>query len=212
MSQWWFYAPQCPVEDECTHKAFKRAKCAGPSEEAVREKVKKHLMRSNNHKMDPDDAAACARTATIKKEEWSAEEIAQWKAPQKGKRQKTHHGDEPKGNTRLTPEHVKEVVANAIAALRQGDHDADDNSLDGDSEEVRIVHPNNMLAHRPQLPEGRVTMRYTQLKGVLDCLSRAENGCRGAQKVLQQAAHAFADEAKNIASAADDIRRLINCV
>ena len=135
-----------------------------------------------------------------------------WTAPQKSKRQKIHHGDEPKGNTRLTPEHVKEVVANTIAALRQGDHDADDNNLDGDSEEVRIVHPNNMLALRPQQLEGRVTMRHTQLKGVLDCLSRAENGCRGAQKVLQQAAHAFADEAKNIASAADDIHQLIHRV
>ena len=54
-------------------------------------------------------------------------------------------------------------------------------------------------------------MRHTQLKCILDCLSRAENGCRGAQKVLRKAAHAFDDEAKKCASAADDVRRLINC-
>ena len=42
--------------------------------------------------------------------------------------------------------------------------------------------------------------------------ARKEHGCRGAQKVLQQAAHAFADEAKNIASAAEGIRQLIHRV
>ena len=149
MSQCWFYAPQCPVGNYCTHQAFKRAKCAGPSEEAVREKVKTHLARSGLHKKDHDDAAAWDRTATVKKEEWSAEEIAQWKAPQKGKRQKTHHGDEPKGGTRLTAESVKEVVAATIAAWKNGDNDTDDSSPDGECEDVRVVQPTSMVASRP---------------------------------------------------------------
>ena len=212
MTQGWFYAEKCPCDENCSRQAWKRARCAAQSEDTVRQLVKKHLMTSSLHQKDRSKADYWASTASIKYDEYSADEIALWTAPQKSKRQKIHHGDEPKGNTRLTPEHVKEAVANTIAALRQGDHDADDNSLDGDSEEVRIVHPNNMLAHRPQRTEGRVTLCYTQLRGVLDCLSRAENGCRDAQKVLQQAAHAFADEAKNIASAADDIRQLIHRV
>ena len=42
--------------------------------------------------------------------------------------------------------------------------------------------------------------------------ARKEHGCRGAQKALQKAARAFADEAKNIASATNDIRQLISRV
>ena len=166
-------------------------------------------MVSGLHHKSFEDATDLAKKATIKMQQWLAEDIAAWDVEQPSKRQKTRHGDEPKGGTRLTAESVKEVVAAAIAAWKNGDNDTDDSNPDGECEDARVVQPTSMVASRPPPPEGSVTVRHTQIKCVLDCLTRTENGCRSAQRVLMQAAFAFVDEAKNIAAATDDIRKLI---
>ena len=211
--QRWYYAEACPLDSECSQSSWKRAHCAADSEENVRKLVKKHLVNSGHHKRDPFDAETWASMATISWEEFSANEIDSWTDTHTRKRKQTDHGDESKGSTHLTKEQVKEVVANAIAALSQDGHDTEEHSPDGDNDAsgsgLRVLRSKNVLARRE---EALVTLRYTQLKSALDCLSRAERGCRGAEKVLQQAANAFADEAKNIASAADDIRQLIHRV
>ena len=100
MTQGWFYAEKCPCEENCSRPAWKRARCAAESEDKVRQLVKKHLMNSSLHKKDRSNADYWANTASIKYDEYPAEEIALWTAPQKRKRQKTHRGDEPPASRR----------------------------------------------------------------------------------------------------------------
>ena len=165
-------------------------------------------MLSGLHHKSFEDATDLAKKATIKMQQWLPEDIAAWDAEQPSKRQKTRHGDEPKGGTLLTKEDVKHVVSAAIAAHKRGDNDSEEASQPGEWEDVRVTEPTCNDAP----PEGGVTLNQTQTKIIVDYLTATKSGCIAAHNMLKQAAHVFDEQAKQIDLATDRMRNIINKV
>ena len=155
-------------------------------------------MLSGHHNKGFGDATDWARKATIKMQEWPAEEIAGWDAEQTSKRQKTSHDDEPKGGTLLTKEDVKRVVSATIAAHKRGDNDSEETNQSGEWGDARVTEPTSNDASKPPPPEGGVTLSQAQTKIIVDYLTETESGCIAAHKQLKQAAHLFDEQAKEI--------------
>ena len=196
--QCWYYATECPLDGTCSPRAFRTAKCTGRSEAAVRARLRKHLMNSGLHRKSFEDATELAKQAKIEMQQWLSEDIAAWDAEQPSKRQKTRHGDEPKGGTLLTNEDVKEVVRAAIAAHKRGDNDSAETSQSGEWDDVRVTDPTSNDASNPPPPEGGVTLSQAQTKIIVDYLTATETGCIAAHQLLKQAAHVFDEQAKEI--------------
>ena len=169
-------------------------------------------MTSGHHYKGYGDAVDWARKATIKMQDWPAEEIAGWDAEQTSKRQKTSHDNEPNGSTLLTDDDVKEVVRAAIAAHKRGENDSEETNQPGEWDDVWVTEPTNNDASKPPPPEGGVTLSQAQTKIIVDYLTTTTSGCIAAHKLLKQQAHVFDEQAKEIDLGKDRIRNMINNV
>ena len=165
-------------------------------------------MNSGLHRKSFQDATELAQQAKIEMQQWLSEDIAAWDAEQPSKRQKTRHGDEPKGGTLLTEEDVKQAVRAAIAAHKRGDNDSEETSQPGECEDARVTEPTCNDAP----PEGGVTLDQAQTKVIEDYFTATKNTCIVAHGLLQQAAIVFEEQAKQIEMATDRMRNIMNNV
>ena len=70
----YYWVDKCPAETECTKSAWKKAKCNGKTPEQAKAKLKHHLMRSNYHYMEEDDAEALAARTSLLSEQLTDDE------------------------------------------------------------------------------------------------------------------------------------------
>ena len=54
----YYYFEMCPLAENCSHKAFKRAKCNGTTIEAAKDRMRHHLKESGLHHLKRDQVEA----------------------------------------------------------------------------------------------------------------------------------------------------------
>ena len=190
-----FFCVQCPKHEEC-NLSRSRKKLWGWTEDECRRSVVHHLTASSHHYASKEDAELLAGWAEIKEGEMDEEEVAvvtdnRVPRPPEGPPpvKKARVGKGGAGSS-LDVSTVQDIVSAAVQAVQ-----------------VQVQQPQPPVTTLADSGD-TVTLRSTQVKALVDSLSRACHSLRQAERVTEGAMRAFRDEAFALEQVKDEIRNM----
>jgi len=223
MSKVYYYIKECPLPEDCSAQAFKRAGIWDHTDADCRTRLVNHLMNSSKHNLDRQYAMELAEVAEVLQCEMDDDEPAAKKA--------RHHVDDRDETTMSRPSFagprppsirppssqalIAEVAAAAAAAATAAAAAAtqipitvNSGGSGGSSSRDSIVKTtrNAMLDARGDI----VCLNAETARLAIDALERASVAVRHAQRLCTAAASAFSTEAVVIDEAKTIMKSLLN--
>lgn len=185
----WFFVEKCPLEEQCSQQAWKRASVWGPTVEICHQKLERHLRMSGIHLLSREDAESMVAVAEVKFFEGEYEPDGDARPPRKKPRHAPRGGaSEPSRDERLIRRTIETVMGQSAS---------------------QVAASSSALAPRAP-PGGTITLRVTELQTAIDCTSRALHAAQQAHRLCVGAARAFSDEASALQGAHDNLRSILS--
>ena len=182
----YYYVKECPLRDECSAAAWKKAAVWGYEAVVCRFQLQEHLQKSGKHRLTEAQATELALSANLEEGEYKEEPAR--------KKQKVEEATAPKPNPDQTgfPPPPPPVPAGIVAAIA--------GEAAGSTAAVAAASPRT-----PPMTGGGlfsassgsrgIFVRKDILDALIDSCGRAAAAARSAQRLSAAAAQSFGDEA-----------------
>ena len=197
----YFFCTKCPLDVECSTQAFKRANLWGWTEEACRERIKDHLATSGKHSTLLDgEPEHYAELADVESVEWDGAQQQQ-QQQQQHQQKKRRYGS---GGNDDMADIVNQAVSAAIAKAAMPPPGGQPMSGAASSSDSVVALP--MTAPASQ----SIMVPRDLLQATADALHRSHQAARHAQRLSENAASVFGNEATVFHEVRANLSALLN--
>lgn len=194
----WYFIRECPLKEQCSSAAWKRAKVYSDTMDGAIEKCARHLKVSSSHVISEDDAFNMATLALV--ESYTAAADEEEEEQQVAKRQR--RSEQPR-QVQALGHRDQQLVERAVeAAIDRVAASASSGSGMGGHLVVARTLSMDMRGKKVQL-------RVTELQAAIDCASRALRAVKEAHRITLAASRSFATEAEALGEAVANLEAVL---
>lgn len=202
----WYFIRVCPLQDERSAAAWKRAQVYADTEDGVVEACTRHLEKSSNHQLEWHDAFEIASGAQIE----SYTEPKDDEEPKNPKRQKQREETAQQRQKRddrdqALVERAVTVALDRVAASSSGASSSGVMVPLGPSRPKIIGAP----AVPIEVRAGTIPVRATELQAAIDSAGRALRAVKEAHRISLAASRSFACEAEAMGQAVANLESIL---
>lgn len=195
----WYFIRECPLQEQCSAAAWKRARVYSDTTDGAIEKCARHLKVSSSHALSAEDAHNIANLAMVESYSAAAEEEEE-EQQQTAKRQKK--SERPRQVQALghrdqqLVERAVEVAIDRVAAA----------SSSGSGMGGQLVVARSLSMDMRGM---KIQLRMTELQAAIDCASRALRAVKEAHRITLAASRSFATEAEALGEAVANLESVL---